>query len=400
MRILILDILRDSICLAAPRFLAALYPNFLAKCLHITSKFRCKAAQNSQALPSKASYARCLLLVVCLTTFCAHSAEPNQTLVVHNRVLVRIRERSISTADVIKKMNVFLERNYPDALYSPIARHQFYSTHWKQTLQQMVDHQLILADADEKEFSVDEATIREELMKRFGPNVMSYLEKVGISYEEMHDMLKIELTVQQMIGYRVHNKALLGVHPQDIKRAYKRYCNENPSLDQCTYQILSVRADNPDISRHIAEKASLLLKEEGADFASVVEKIEQEIPQTAALSISQEYQAPLHALNKEHKAVLAQLEPNAYSNPAEQLSRINNTLVHRIFHLKERAHIPTSSFREMEPKLRETLLDQVLSEQTVTYLTKLRKRFGYEDEGVFSDIPPEFTPCSLIAIAP
>jgi len=53
--------LRNSICLAEPRFLAALNPNFSAICTHITSKFGFKAAQKSHALPSKSSYARGLL---------------------------------------------------------------------------------------------------------------------------------------------------------------------------------------------------------------------------------------------------------------------------------------------------------------------------------------------------
>ncbi len=86
MCLLILDILRNFICLAALRFLAV--------CLHIALKCSFEAAQKSQALPNKASYARCLsctLLCITLTILCGCfgkqiDKEPHEKNVRHENI--------------------------------------------------------------------------------------------------------------------------------------------------------------------------------------------------------------------------------------------------------------------------------------------------------------------------
>ena len=60
--ILLIDILRNIIYLLKLLFLADLIPNFLAICLHMSSKFEIKSAQKLSIFSSKAGYAKSAIL--------------------------------------------------------------------------------------------------------------------------------------------------------------------------------------------------------------------------------------------------------------------------------------------------------------------------------------------------
>ena len=47
--------------------------------------------------------------------------EQSQKLVVHNRILAKVNDKTISVLDVMKKMDIYLNRYYPDLADSPAA---------------------------------------------------------------------------------------------------------------------------------------------------------------------------------------------------------------------------------------------------------------------------------------
>jgi len=51
---------------------------------------------------------------------------------------------------------------------SKTARYQFYSAQWYPTLQQMIDHELMVTDAETREVKVSDGEVREEIQTRFG----------------------------------------------------------------------------------------------------------------------------------------------------------------------------------------------------------------------------------------
>lgn len=158
--------------------------------------------------------------------------EGHEELIVYNRILAKINDKTLSVIDVMKKMDLFLQRNYPEMVGSKIARYQFYSAQWRDTLSHMIDQELMLADAEHLELKVTDAEVREEMLDRFGPAIMATLDQLNISYEEARKMIHSEMVVQRMMWYRVQSKALNMVNPQDIKDAYKQFCEENPALEQ------------------------------------------------------------------------------------------------------------------------------------------------------------------------
>src|SRR5690242_7109313 len=72
------------------------------------------------------------------------SQEEPEELIIHNRILAKVNEKTISVIDVVKKMDLFLQKNYPHLADSKTARYQFFSAQWKDYLAQMIDSELML----------------------------------------------------------------------------------------------------------------------------------------------------------------------------------------------------------------------------------------------------------------
>lgn len=321
-------------------------------------------------------------------------AEEAGQIVVNNRILAQVNGRTISVLDLMKKMDVYLSQHYPQALESTSARFQFYTNNWNAVLDQMIDNELILADSTEKEIKPTDAEIREQMMQKFGPNIMSSLDKLQMSYEEAREMTSTEIAVQKMTSYRVINKALQRVSPQDVKMAYQLYCEKNPPVEEWKYQVLSIRGEVPEEGKQVAERAFQLLQNKDTTFASVASILQQESP-TLSITVSNDYQATNKDLAASHKEVLALLENSSYSAPVAQVSRVDGATVYRIFLLKEYTLTPTPSFAQVSDKLQDYLLQQSVAEGTGNYVQKLRGHFGFESANTAQALPPDFEPFVL-----
>lgn len=315
-------------------------------------------------------------------------------LVIHNRILAKVNDKKISVLDLVKKMDLFLARFYPDVLNSSTGRYQFYTTNWQEILEQMIDQELILADGDRKELKAADAEVRELMMQRFGPNIMSSLDQLGMTYEEAREMIATEIVVQKMTWYRVNNKAIQRIHPQDVKLAYQEFCKKNPPLEKWKYQVFSLRAETPEKSQELSELAYQLLQEPGSSFASVAEKLIAENP-NVSISVSQDYDVDSKGISASHKDILSTLAPKKTSHPVAQVSRVDQATVYRIFHLKEYVFTPTPTFEAVSEKLKDKLVDQSVAKETKLYIDKLRNHYGFDSEHFKQMIPTDFEPFSL-----
>ncbi len=198
--------------------------------------------------------------------------ESSLELIVYNRILAKVNGKTISVVDLMKKMDLFLQKNYPDLAHSKAARYQFYSSQWRDYLSQMIDTELMIADAEKLEVKVSEAEVREEILNRFGPNVMPALDKLGLTYEETRQMIHDEMIVQRMMWFRVNSKALVTVNSQDVKDAYQRYCQAHPELQKWQYRVLSIRSPDKTASQALASKAFELLGNK-ANIDSIAEQL-------------------------------------------------------------------------------------------------------------------------------
>lgn len=325
----------------------------------------------------------------------SQSQEPQ--LVVNNRILAKINGKTISVIDVMKKMDVYLTHTFPESVHTPMNRYQFYVSNWRMVLEQMIDHELIIADSEEKEIKAADSEIREQMMTRFGPNIMVTLDKIGLTYEEARDMIATELAVQKMTWFRVNNKALQKVGPQDIKLAYKEYCEKNPPLETWKYQVLSLRADTEENAQKLAEKAYLLLQENdvGETPLSSVADALIALYSDVSITVSPDYDANNRDISASHASVLSTLTPSSYSKPVSQVSRVGGNTVFRIFLLKEHNITPTRPFEKVSDELYNILMQEAVALETGTYIQKIRNRYSFDASSIDAGAPADFEPFAL-----
>jgi len=339
----------------------------------------------------------CFFLLFALSGFASELDEESQPeLIVNNRILATVHGKNISVVDVMKKMDVYLAKNHPDQAKSHVQRFQFFQTNWRHILKQMIDNELILADAEKLELKITDAEIRETIHERFGPNVMASLDQIGISYEEAWQMIYSEMAVQRLSWYRVHSKAMQKIGPQDIKKAFQEHHVKNPPKENWKYQVLSIRATTEKLGSIYAQKAYALIRNEPLPFEILAQKLKEEndFDSSITINVSEEYDIEGKNLSESHKAILCNLSPNSYSVPTAQVSRFDQSIVHRIFYLKEHTveHPPT--FDSMVDTLHDELVQEEINKEFPKYLSKLRKTFNFDEKNSES-LPYDFQPFSL-----
>lgn len=342
------------------------------------------------------------LFLLCLCSLSQAMAAPfapmgePENLIIHNRILAKIDNKTISVMDVVKKMDVYLSRAYPQYANSKLARYQFYTGNWKDTLQQMIDDELMLLDSEGKDLKVTDGDVRESMQERFGPNVMGNLDRLGISYEEAKQMIYSELVVQKMLWFRIHSKALLTVGPQEVKSAYKEYCTQNPPMEHWHYQVLSIRSKNKEIAEELAKKAYERLNEGNADLAVLATSLKEESPQdTVSINVSEDYQVDEKHVSTAHKEVLFSLPAHSFSLPIPQVSRADSSTVFRIFNLKEHTKKIPLPLDQIKDKLENELIQKAIAKEGAVYISRLRERLGYHEKLMMEEIPDDFQPFAL-----
>lgn len=312
-------------------------------------------------------------------------------IVVQNRILTKLNGKNITVLDVMKQMDVFLSRHYPQYMNSKTARFQFYSTQWRQTLEQMIDHELMVTDAETREIKVSDGEVREEIQTRFGPNVMATLDQLGISPEEAREIVEQDMIVQRIQWVRVTSKVLQKVTSQEIKKAYQKYLLDNPAKEEWKYQFITIRAADEAAGQAMALKLLDLKEKAQQNLGVAADLFKAELPPEHAvnLTVSQEFTLEDKAVSEAHRVVLSQLTTSQWSAPTAQLSRDGTTVI-RIFHLKDHTKTNPPAFAALYGDLKHNLLQDTAEQENKIYVAKLRDRFSFNDQSL--DIPPHFEP--------
>jgi hypothetical protein len=314
----------------------------------------------------------------------------DQKIAVQNSILTKVNGKTISMMDVKKKMDMVFHQNYPQFADSNQARAQFYETSWRHFLRDMIDNELIIADATDKEIKITDGEIREVMEERFGPNVMQTLDKIGLTYDETWKMVKSELVVQRMSWWFIQSKAVGSVTPQDIRQAYRLHLKENPAYSEWKYRVVSIRVDQ--VNEELSDKIYQLLSQSGKAPEALSEELKKLETPGATIAISNEFMAKTQELSDIHKASLSPLEPHTYSKPSFQTSRVDKKTVYRIFYLVEKNDFEAPAFEALAPKLRNDLIQKAVVQESEGYLGKLRKHYGSDGNNA---IPEDLHPFSL-----
>lgn len=328
------------------------------------------------------------LCLIVMTAFAAPLPPVNfgdgQKIAIQNSILANVDGHTISVIDVKKKMDLAFHKNYPHLENSTQSRYQFYEGSWRHVLMEMIDQQLILTEAAEKQIPLSDGEIREEMESRFGPNIMFTLDKIGLTYDETWKIVKDELIVQRMTWWFIHSKAISQVTPQDIRQAFRIHLKENPSFEEWKYQVIAIRGKTPE---ETAKKAHALLTEKNITPELAKNRLQEIDP---SIQISTEFSAADKELSEAHKTALSQLSPGTYSTPILQKSKADGGFVARIFYLSEKINHPSPQFDTLAGQLRNELIQKAVAQESTHYLEKLRKNYPF-----YENVPENLHPFSL-----
>jgi hypothetical protein len=342
------------------------------------------------------TFAATLLLTsgVCqMPSFLSQQSEAYQ-VVMNNRILTKINGKTLSVMDVKKKMDLFLNENHPESFSSNLLLYQFYSQHWRPTLQEMIENELIKMEAVTFNINISEGDIRQEMDKRFGPNLVKRLDEISLTYDDAKDLIRDDIIVRNMTWFRIWSKVLHDVTPETIKGEYDTYITKLPLKDEWVYKMATVRS--PDNSAEAAKDAYAILltsgdapfKQEGKGFTGL-------LPQNASLNVSEPITVSSKDLAPEVLMTLESLPLNTYSEPVPQKSRSDGSTVYRMFYAIEHKKDKPPTFEEVSSKINETLIQRYGDKERDEYFHRLRKKFLSEDLVVKTLFPPNYQPFAL-----
>lgn len=317
---------------------------------------------------------------------------------VNNRVLGVVNGNPITVYDLMKKLDMIFYKQFPQYAESVDAKYEFYQYNWKDTLRDLIDKELILADAEEIKLEITGGDIRQEMETVFGPNIIANLDRLGMTYNEAYELIKGEITIQRMIGARVSGKAQRKLTPQALLSSYQEFAKKNQRTAEWDYQIISIRHEDPTRSAEIGNTIYNLIKTENLS----IDALEEKIKQSSVLDSQTKFQIsrPLHHTEKEvsdkYKSVLSTLEPKNYSAPQVHTLRNSDQKVVRIFYLDQLVPGGAVPFREVESKLSKALQNKAMDEESEFYLNNLRKHFHVDEEEILSHLPDNFQPFTLL----
>ncbi|GAB4226183.1 MAG: hypothetical protein Tsb0021_02010 [Chlamydiales bacterium] len=318
-------------------------------------------------------------------------------IIVNNRVITNVNDKPITVMDLMKRMDMTFYSQFPEYAGSVAARYQFYTTQWKAQLKDLIDRELVLADAASSKIEVTNADIRKEIELSFGPNVFTNLDKAGLSFEEAWALIRDDIMLRRIMMARVNMKAMRFTNPLNIRHAYEEYTEKNYQPETWTYQMVSVKSADPDQSQSIAEQIHSLLENAAITIDDISSKLSEHISIDPSISVN--VTNPISQtngeINPQYKDIIAQLEPGTFSPPISQKSRKENKIIHRIFYLNEAAQGGVLPLPKVANELRDKILHEAISEETDRYIKKLRKEYGFENHQVIGNLPENFQPFIL-----
>lgn len=296
-------------------------------------------------------------------------------IVINNNIVTKVNGKTISILDITKKLNYLSYQTNPEVLDSDASKYQFYLSSWRYVLVDMINTELMLAEAKSKEVKVPDSEVREAIQTRFGPNITLTLEKIHLTYDELFEMVKSEEITKRIRWFFVNTKAIQSVTPQMIRTEYERSIAQNPAGDFFHFQIITIKAPDDAKSSALALQTYQILKNKTNSSPDALKK---ELP-SEGIQISTEYTASEAELSDVYKEALSSLETGKYSTPTSQISRQDGKINWHIFYLNKKELLTPPSFQATSEKIKDELLQQIVREESSKYFERLYKKYNVDE---------------------
>jgi len=309
-------------------------------------------------------------------------------ILVQNRVVAQVNGKPITALDVIKRMDLLFYRQFPEYMSSRSARYQYYEMNFEQIKQELIDRELMRADAMEMKIDISPSDVRQELEVTFGPDIISNLDKIGLRLEEAMAMLKDELLIRRVTMYKVNGKAFRNVGPQEIKRAYEAWLTTHTTPQKWQYRLFTLRGPSEDEGKKAAEliRQELLAGQKPEEARAHVLQ-EELISPTITLTLSDLYVQPEEEVPDLILPVLSKMEGPGVSEPFAQLSRKTGEVAVRLIVLEEKLASVTPPLREVESRLKNELLQKGAADESAKYLSSLREQYHVSNDRGSGNLP-------------
>jgi hypothetical protein len=339
----------------------------------------------------------CLLLPLAQGNAVSLLQENQERIFINNRILAKANGKVISVIDIMKQLDLLFYKGFPQYVAFPAIRFQFYQARWKQILDELVDKELILADAVENKLPLTPGDIRQEMEGAFGPNIILNLDKAGLTFDDAWKMMEEELRLRRMLYIRVNSKAIRRVTPQRVRQAYEEYAKENVRPEQWIYKVITIRNEDATQAAAAADFAYQLLTQKETPLEELTTQIHtnESFGPEMHLTVSELFTHQESELSSSYKEVVVQLLPGTYSPPVLQKSRAANSIVFRIFYLDKHLLSGAPPFEEVADQLRQTLIQKEISLETIAYLKRLREHYHVQGGEGEEFLPENFTPFVL-----
>lgn len=323
------------------------------------------------------------------------NSENSPHITINNRILAKVNGKAISVFDVMKKMDMLFYRQYPEYTGSIPAKFQFYQVNWKYVAAELIDKELILADASENKLPITNGDIRQEMEALFGPNIISNLDKIGMTYDEAWNIVKGDITLRRMVQYKINNKAIREITPQAIRLAYQEYTKDNEIPKSFTYQVISIRDKDESRGEKLAKTIENELKNQILTLSDLETRIKQETDTLTHISLTDELKHTEKEMSNNYKESVLALNAGQFSDVVSQKSRADNSTVFRIFYLKEKNEGGPPAFTSVENIIKGKLQNVLLEKETLAYLKKLRSYFDVQESHLVELNTQDFQPFSM-----
>lgn len=340
-----------------------------------------------------------IALLLIMQSMFAHGVElfnsdEAKKIEINNRILAKVNGKAISVYDVMKKMDMLFYRAFPEYTSSVVYRYQFYQAQWKRVLQDLIDKELIMADAEESKLQVSNGDIRQDMESTFGPNIIANLDKVGLSFDEAWKMVHSEIVIKRMLYIKAQSKALKQVTPQIVRTAYDEHSKEMVVPDTWTYVVITIRDADSEKGKASAQQVYKLLTDEHIALNDLHDNIKTLTP-SSKISVSEEMIHTEKEISPAYKEVLGRMTSGSYSEPLAQKSRADNATVYRLFFLKTFREGGIPPFAEISNDLKQRLIEYIAEKEIDAYIKKLRKHFDVQESHLDQVSQDEFEPFHL-----
>ncbi len=316
-------------------------------------------------------------------------------IAVNNIPLAKVNGRIISLADVVKELDMRMYLHSPDEYKNVNNRFGFYKESWKRQLDELILLEFLKKEAEEKKIKITEADIRQELVSRYGSDMINKLHEANLTYEDAKNSVKNDILTQQMNWFGFVNKIFYKVGPQTLKNAYDEFVSMNPGNETWRYQFLTVRVKNKDKADQIAFKIKALDPTTFPNLQAFKESLTSLFSKEEdfRISLTDELNVEDKSIAPSHKSILANMPIESLSSPS--FVQQNNEHVIRVFFLKDHIKSEPMPFQQMTEKLKSELIGRMAEKERGVFFQKLKEKYGYSDDQLYLTLPEDFAPFSL-----